>query len=87
MVQIRKKRPRRMRREALVFAHLEGVSRDLLVEHRDIVRQFIGRNTGIYALYRKNRLYYVGLASALRHRLSAHGKTVMETCGTIFQFI
>jgi hypothetical protein len=74
MVQVRSKRPRRMRREALVFRHLEGVSSELLRRHPDIVKQFIGRNTGIYALYRKNRLYYVGLASALRNRLTAHGK-------------
>jgi Restriction Enzyme Adenine Methylase Associated len=66
----RVKRPRRLRREALVFEHLERVSRDLLVRHPDIVRQFIGRNAGVYALYRKNRLYYVGLAN----RLTGHGK-------------
>jgi hypothetical protein len=63
-----------MRREALVFAHLERVSKDLLLEHPDMVREFIGRNTGVYALYRKNKLHYVGLASALRHRLAAHVK-------------
>lgn len=75
MPQARKKRPRRVRRQALVFGHLERVSREFLVEHPDIVRQFLGRNTGIYALYRRNKLYYVGLASAaLRHRLTAHGK-------------
>jgi len=74
-----------MRREALVFAHLEGVSRDLLVEHRDIVRQFIGRNAGIYALYRKNRLYYVGLASALRHSpLRARQESSWKPVGSFF---
>jgi hypothetical protein len=74
----RKKRLRRRRREALVHGHLENVSRDLLENHRDIVRDFIGRNAGIYALYRKNRLYYVGLATALRGRLKAHGKDARE---------
>ena len=69
-----KRRPRRLRREALVFAHLERASKDLLLRHPDVVREFVGRNTGVYALYRKNKLYYVGLASALRHRLTAHGK-------------
>jgi len=67
-------KPRRLRREALVFQHLERVSRDLLVRHPDVVRQLIGRNAGVYALYRKNRLYYVGLAKTLRNRLTAHGK-------------
>jgi hypothetical protein len=68
------RRKRRRRRDALVYAHLESVSRDLLERHPDIVRDFIGRNAGVYALYRRNRLYYVGLATALRHRLKAHVK-------------
>src|SRR5262245_29078273 len=67
-------RSMRLRREALVFAHLERVSRDLLEHHPDVVRDFIGRNAGVHALYRKDKLYYVGLANALRHRLKAHGK-------------
>jgi hypothetical protein len=49
MAKARSKRPRRLRREALVFQHLERVSRELLVRHPDIVRQFIGRNAGVYA--------------------------------------
>jgi hypothetical protein len=73
-MQTKTKKPRRLRREALVFAHLERVSKDLLIHHPDIVRNLIGRNAGVYALYRKNKLYYVGLASALRNRLTAHGK-------------
>ncbi len=68
------KRQRRRKREALVHQHLENVSRDLLEQHPDIVRQFIGRNAGIYALYRKDKLYYVGLATGLRGRLKAHVK-------------
>lgn len=73
-MQTKAKRPRRLKREALVFAHLERVSKDLLIDHPEIVRELIGRNAGIYALFRKNKLYYVGLASALRNRLTAHGK-------------
>ena len=69
-----KRKTRRRRRDALVYAHLENVSRDLLEQHPDVVRDFIGRNAGVYALYRRNRLYYVGLANALRHRLKAHVK-------------
>ncbi|MBX3518467.1 MAG: hypothetical protein KF835_00440 [Xanthobacteraceae bacterium] len=65
---------RKGKREALVHQHLENVSRELLESHPDIVREFIGRNAGIYALYRRSKLYYVGLATALRWRLKAHGK-------------
>src|SRR5262245_54542718 len=67
-------RKKRRRREALVHSHLERVSRDLLERHPDIVRKFIGRNAGIYALYRKTKLYYVGLASGLSARLRHHVK-------------
>lgn len=68
------KRRRRRRREPLVYQHLENVSRELLEKHPDVVAQFIGRNAGIYALYKRNKLYYVGLATALRGRLRAHVK-------------
>jgi len=40
----------------------------------DLVRRFIGRNAGIYALYRKDRPCYVGLASGLSGRLKAHSR-------------
>lgn len=68
------KRQRRRKREPLVHQHLENVSRDLFEKHPDIVKQFIGRNAGIYALYKKDKLYYVGLATGLRGRLKAHVK-------------
>lgn len=55
-----------------MLGHLERVSRRLLEQHFDVVRRFIGRSPGIYALYRKDRLYYVGLASGLSGRLRAH---------------
>lgn len=65
---------RRRKREPLVHRHLENVSRNLLEKHPELVREFIGRNAGIYALFRKGKLYYVGLATALRSRLKAHVK-------------
>lgn len=68
------KRVPRRKREPLVHQHLENVSRNLLEKHPELVREFIGRNAGIYALFRKGKLYYVGLATALRSRLTAHVK-------------
>jgi hypothetical protein len=70
----RKKRGHRRRREALVHSHLERASRDLLERYPHVVRSFIGKNAGIYALYKKRRLYYVGLASGLSSRLKHHVK-------------
>lgn len=55
-----------------MHSHLERVSRSLLEEHPEVVRRFVGRNAGIYALYRKSKLYYVGLASRLSARLRHH---------------
>lgn len=71
---MRRRNQRRLKHEALVLGHLERVSRRLLEEHFDVVRRFIGRSSGIYVLYRKDRLYYVGLASGLSGRLKAHIK-------------
>ena len=47
------------------FQHLEKVSAKLLSTYPDIVRDLIGRQSGVYALYKKDRLYYVGLARKL----------------------
>ena len=66
------KRRAKPRHEALVHGHLERVSRRLLEEHFDVVRRRIGKGSGIYVLYRKDRLYYVGLATALSSRLKSH---------------
>jgi len=56
----------------LVCQHLENISREALEKYPGIIRDFVRRRHGIYALYRKNRLYYVGLATNLRSRLTHH---------------
>jgi len=56
----------------LVCQHLENISRKAIEEYSDIIREFVRRRHGIYALYRKNHLYYVGLATNLRSRLNHH---------------
>jgi len=58
----------------LVCQHLEGLSRDLLEEYADVVREFVRDRQGIYALYGRKRLYYVGLAKDLKTRLHQHLK-------------
>jgi len=64
----------------LVCQHVEKISRKLLEDYPGIIRQFVRRRHGIYALYRGDHLHYVGLASNLRSRLrihlrDRHGKT------------
>jgi len=60
------------RNAQLVCQHLENVSRDALQHYSEIIRTFVRGRHGIYALYRKNRLYYVGLATNLRARINQH---------------
>lgn len=62
------------KRAQLVCQHLENISREALEEHQDIVRQYVRARQGVYALYRKGKLYYVGLATNLRNRLKHHLK-------------
>lgn len=62
-----------MAREAhFVCEHLEGISRRALEKYQQIVKQYVRRRRGVYALYRHEKLYYVGLASNLRSRLQSH---------------
>ena len=62
------------KRSPLVCQHLEDVSRDVLNKYQKIIRQYVRRRQGVYALYRKEKLYYVGLASNLRSRINSHLK-------------
>lgn len=61
-----------MKREGLLKGHLENVSGKVLQQYPDIVRELIHRQHGIYALYKRGKLQYVGLASSLRNRLTTH---------------
>ncbi len=60
------------KRKPLVSQHLENISRNALEKYQNIVRRYVRRRQGVYALYRRNKLYYVGLASNLRSRLAHH---------------
>ena len=62
------------RRKPLVTQHLEHLSRRVLEEHRDLIHEYVRRREGVYVLYRRGKLYYVGLASNLKGRLGHHLK-------------
>ena len=62
------------KRTPLVCQHLENVSRDALEQYQDIIRQYVRHRQGVYALYRRGKIYYVGLARNLRNRLAHHLK-------------
>jgi len=59
-------------RTQLVCQHLERASRSVLEEYQAEIKDYVRGRHGIYALYRNDKLYYVGLASNLRARLKQH---------------
>lgn len=62
------------KRVGLVSLYLEGISRAALGEYQQFFREQARRRNGVYALYRRKKLHYVGLARDLRGRLTQHLK-------------
>jgi len=62
------------RRERIVRAYLERVSWRVLDKWREILAVQIKGQAGIYALYKGDKLYYVGLARSLMGRVNHHLK-------------
>lgn len=58
----------------LVAGHLENISGDVLAMYPEVIKKLIRGQSGIYALYRNESLYYVGLATNLMARLKTHLK-------------
>lgn len=56
----------------LVWKHLERISARIFEEYREVITAEVQRENGVYALYKDDRLYYVGLAKNLKSRLNAH---------------
>ncbi len=59
-------------KKSLVIEHLEGISRAAIKRYPEIITEFARRKSGVYALYKGDALYYVGLAKNLRSRLRGH---------------
>jgi hypothetical protein len=58
----------------LVSQHLENISRESLEKYLHVERPYVLGRQGVYALYRRSKLYYVVLARDLRWRLDSHLK-------------
>ena len=56
----------------LVLGFLEGISSRVFSEYSQQITELVGQKQGVYALYKGNRLYYVGLATNLRTRVKEH---------------
>ncbi len=67
-----KKSGRSRKKRTLFVQHLERVSPGLLERYPEVIRRVIRGRHGVYALYRRDSLYYVGLASNLMGRLKNH---------------
>ena len=56
----------------LVKGNMERISSKVFDFYHDEITELFGRQHGVYALYKKDRLYYVGLAKNLRGRVKHH---------------
>jgi hypothetical protein len=69
------------RRKPVVTQHLEKASARLLEKHQDVLREYIKGKHGVYALYKGERLYYVGLG--LRFTTAAEALCSRSGCWTL----
>lgn len=65
---------RHTKKPKLVSQYLESISSEAFEKHADVIRRFVRGRNGVYALYRRGKLYYSGLASDLRGRLRHHSR-------------
>jgi hypothetical protein len=56
----------------LVTGCLEGISKRVFADFSAQIAELAGEKPGIYALYHRGKLYYVGLATDLRRRIKHH---------------
>jgi hypothetical protein len=67
-----KKKTRKAR--TIITGHLEKIGSNVFDDYSSVITDLSKGHQGIYALYKKDRLYYVGLASNLKGRINAHKK-------------
>lgn len=60
--------------KSLITGHLEKISSKVFEDYHPEITHLVGKNHGVYALYKNDRLYYVGLAKNLRSRVKHHLK-------------
>jgi hypothetical protein len=60
------------RSDQILEGYLEQVSGTIMDQYRGILQEMIRGKSGVYALYKGERLYYVGLATNLMGRIKGH---------------
>lgn len=69
-----KARKKQRKSRPLVLGYLERISSKVFSGFPGELTGLVGRQHGVYALYKGDRLYYVGLATNLRGRIKGHLK-------------
>jgi len=59
---------------AIIRGHLEKVGSGIFEKYQEAITSLITGKQGVYALYRRQKLYYIGLASNLKGRIRHHLK-------------
>ena len=67
-----KKKKAKRRARPIITGYLEKVSAKVFDDFSSIITDMIKGHQGIYSLYKKDKLYYVGLASNLKTRIKYH---------------
>lgn len=67
-----KKKKAKRKSRPIVTGHIEKVGRGIFDKYQKQITDMIKGHQGIYSLYKKDKLYYVGLASNLKRRIKQH---------------
>ena len=68
----RRRKKRSVRARPLVGGYLERISVKAFEKYHTEITELVKTQHGVYALYKHDRLYYVGLAGNLRRRIKQH---------------
>lgn len=68
----------------IVEAYLERIGQKVFKDFSSVITGLIRGNQGIYALYKRDKLYYIGLASNLKIRIKHHLNDKHKNCWTHF---
>jgi len=74
MTKKQKKRKTKRGTRSIIQGHLERVGSAVFERYLNEITNLISGNQGVYALYRRQKLYYIGLASNLKWRIRHHLK-------------
>ena len=67
-----KKKKSKRKTKSIVIGHLEKVSQRIFDTYKKQMTDMIKGHHGVYALYRRKKLYYIGLASDFKRRINNH---------------